>query len=88
MSLERTQIPYIGRSVVPHGKDGVAVRLPNTVRDEANVTTDKSVDLEYDREERTVTIHLPETETEATANEETSLKEEMRQLPNELPADD
>lgn len=48
---------FIGRSVVQHGEDGVAVRVPNRVRDELGIEPGDEVDLEYDREQGTLTTH-------------------------------
>lgn len=54
------QTSYLARSLVQHGEDGVAVRLPAEVRDDQDVTISDSVDLDYDRETNALTIHFPD----------------------------
>lgn len=54
------KIPFPNLSVLPHGDDGIAIRIPNVIRDERELTTEDAVEAEYDRDERTFTLHLPE----------------------------
>ena len=56
--LQKFQYPNL--SVLPHGRDGVAVRLPNDVRDEIGLTTTDAVEAEFDRERKTLTFHFKE----------------------------
>lgn len=54
---------FIGRSVIQNGPNGAAVRIPSKVRDEVGLEAGREgdlVDMRYDREDRTLTIHFPE----------------------------
>jgi len=54
------QTSYLARSLVQHGEDGVAVRIPAEVRDDAEITISDSVDLDYDRQEGELTVFFPD----------------------------
>jgi len=56
MSL--TQFRWLGRSVLPHGETGIVVGVPAAVRDDLELTDDDCVDVQYDREAETLTIHF------------------------------
>lgn len=57
------QTSYLCRSVLPHGETGAAVGIPADVRRDVELEAGEGgdvVDLEYNREEGTLTVHLPE----------------------------
>lgn len=56
MSLSKAS--FLGRSVVPHGSAGVAAPIPADIRRDLGLQSGAKVDIEFDREERTVTYHL------------------------------
>jgi len=56
MSLQHKR--YLNRSVLPHGSTGSALTIPAEVRDDLDLAPGDAVDLEYDREKGTLTVHL------------------------------
>jgi hypothetical protein len=53
------QTNFFGRSVLPQGDTGAAVTVPADVRRDQDLTPGEDiVDLEYNREENTLTIHF------------------------------
>jgi hypothetical protein len=60
---------WLNRAVLPHGETGAAVGIPADVRRELEVEPGEdgdSVDLEYDRETRTLTVHFPDPDENRT----------------------
>lgn len=56
---------FFGRSVLPNGDGNAAVGIPAEVRRDVGLEPGSDgdlVDMEYDREERTLTVHLPDNE--------------------------
>lgn len=56
MSL--SQSSYLCRSVLAHGDDGAVVGIPAEVRRDLGVDVGDNVDLDYDRDAETLTIHF------------------------------
>jgi len=55
-----SQTAFLSRSVMPHGESGACVGIPADVRRDTGLEAGDNVDLEYNREESTLTIHLPD----------------------------
>ena len=56
MSLR--QASFLCRSVLPHGQDGATVGIPAEVRRDLGIDVGDNVDLDYDRDAETLTIHF------------------------------
>lgn len=56
--LQKTS--WLCRSLLPHGDGGVCVTVPASVVEDCDLDTGDSVDLEYDRRDGELRIHLPE----------------------------
>jgi len=52
------QTSFLCRKVMPHGNTGAVVGIPADVRRDVDVEPGDSVDLDYDRESETLTIHF------------------------------
>lgn len=53
-----SKFPFLCRSVMPHGDDGAVIGLPARVRRDLGIEVGDNVDLEYDRNAETLTIHF------------------------------
>jgi hypothetical protein len=59
--LQKTR--FLNRSVLQEGQTGVGVAIPAEVRDDLQLEAGKDgskVDMEYNRDDRQLVVHLPE----------------------------
>ena len=60
-----SQKRYFNRALLQEGQDGVGVGIPSEVRDDFDLQAGAegdTVDMEYDREEGELVVHLPDPE--------------------------
>jgi len=53
-----SQASFLARKVLPHGESGAVVGIPADVRRDADIEPGDPVDIEYNKENGTMTVHL------------------------------
>ena len=64
-SMPLSKNRYLNRCLLQEGQDGVGVGIPAEVRDDHDLEAGRdgdTVDLEYNRDDRTLVVHLPDPE--------------------------
>jgi bifunctional DNA-binding transcriptional regulator/antitoxin component of YhaV-PrlF toxin-antitoxin module len=61
---------FLHRKVLPAGQQGKSITIPAEVWRDIGLEVGDAVDLQYDREESVLTVHLPESEEAGEEEEE------------------